>query len=86
MWVGFGFGILGEAEQQLQHLNTSHNNKSFRHELLESDSSEGFRRSSEKANGGALSGVDLSTTACRSGRFSAEVWLEAGGEKGGEGD
>lgn len=59
--------------------------KSLRHELLESESSAAAGRSNENAEA-ARRGEDLSSFVIRSGMFSAEVWLEGGGEKGGEGD
>lgn len=49
----------------------------MRHELEESTSSPRFLVSTENA-----SGADGSW---RRGRFSAEVWLEGGAEKGGDG-
>lgn len=59
--------------------------KSLRHELLESESSAAAGRSNENADA-ARRGVDLSSFVIRSGMLSADVWLEGGGEKGGEGD
>lgn len=69
-------------EQKLQHLCTNHSSKSSRQELLESNGS-GSGRSNENAEGTRLG---LANLCCTRGRFSADVWLEREGEKGGEGE
>lgn len=59
--------------------------KCSRQELLESKSTgSSRRRSNENANAGGSEVPE--SLECKRGRFSAEVWLEGWGEKGGEGD
>lgn len=57
---------------------------SSRQEVLESKSSGSRRRSNENVNASGSAVAD--SLACKRGRFSADVWLEEWGEKGGEGD